>query len=103
MRGKSPPPLSPGGVGVLLQIPGGGSSRRGGEGGPGVSAGNLGVGGGAEAPFTVKMGPLFGDDAFISGIVADFLRLIDVNAGGFRLKKGQGMLHSSSETRWSIL
>ena len=25
--------------------------------------------------------------------MADFLRLIDVNAGGLRLKKGQGMLH----------
>ena len=25
--------------------------------------------------------------------MADFLRLIDVNAGGFRLKKGQGILH----------
>ena len=29
----------------------------------------------------------------ISGFVADFLRSIDVNAGGFRLKKGQGFLH----------
>ena len=25
--------------------------------------------------------------------MADFLRLIDVNAGGLRLKKGQGILH----------
>ena len=30
-----------------------------------MSTGNLGVGGGgAEAPFTVKMGPLFGENAF---------------------------------------
>ena len=29
----------------------------------------------------------------ISGFVADFLRLIDVNAGGFRPKKGQGIAH----------
>ena len=29
----------------------------------------------------------------ISGLVADVLRLINVNAGGFRLKKGQGILH----------
>ena len=28
-----------------------------------------------------------------SGLMVDFLRLIDVNAGGFRLKKGQGILH----------
>ena len=29
----------------------------------------------------------------ISGFLADFLRLIDVSAGGFRLKKGQGIIH----------
>ena len=29
----------------------------------------------------------------ILGFLADFLWLIDVNAGGFRLKKGQGILH----------
>ena len=29
----------------------------------------------------------------ISGFVADFLRLIDINAGGFRLKTGQGIVH----------
>ena len=29
----------------------------------------------------------------ISGLMVDFLRLIDVNAGGLRLKKGQGILH----------
>ena len=29
----------------------------------------------------------------ISGLMADFLRLIDVNAGGLRLKRGQGILH----------
>ena len=29
----------------------------------------------------------------ISGFMTDCLRLIDVNAGGFRLKKGQGILH----------
>ena len=28
--------------------------------------------------------------------MADFLRLINVNAGGFRLKKGQGILHPNS-------
>ena len=27
------------------------------------------------------------------GSIADFLRLIDVNAGGLGLKKGQGILH----------
>ena len=27
------------------------------------------------------------------GLMADFLRLIDVNAGGLRLEKGQGILH----------
>ena len=29
----------------------------------------------------------------ILGVMADFLRLIDVNAGGLRLKKGQVILH----------
>ena len=29
----------------------------------------------------------------ISGLIADFLRLIDVNAGGLRLQKGEGILH----------
>ena len=29
----------------------------------------------------------------ISGFMADFLRLIDVNAGGLRLKKVPGILH----------
>ena len=29
----------------------------------------------------------------ISGFMTDFLRLIDVDAGGLRLKKGQGILH----------
>ena len=29
----------------------------------------------------------------ISGLMADSLRLIDVNAGGLRLEKGQGILH----------
>ena len=29
----------------------------------------------------------------ISGFMADFLRLIDANVGGFRQKKGQGILH----------
>ena len=29
----------------------------------------------------------------ISGLIADFLWLIDVNAGGLGLKKGQGILH----------
>ena len=29
--------------------------------------------------------------------MADFLRLIDVNAGGFQLKKGQGILHLTLE------
>ena len=29
----------------------------------------------------------------ISGLMADFLQLIDVNAGGLRLRKGQGILH----------
>ena len=33
--------------------------------------------------------------------MADFLRLIDVNAGGFRLKKGQGILHPTSKTRYT--
>ena len=28
-----------------------------------------------------------------SGLMVDFLRLIDVNAGGLQLKKGQGILH----------
>ena len=32
----------------------------------------------------------------ISGLMADFLRLIDVNAGGLGLKKGQGILHPTS-------
>ena len=27
----------------------------------------------------------------ISGLMADFLRLIDANVGGLRLKKGQGI------------
>ena len=30
--------------------------------------------------------------------MADFLRLIDVNAGGFRLKKGQGILYQINFT-----
>ena len=30
--------------------------------------------------------------------MTDFLRLIDVNAGGFRLKKGQGILHPTKFT-----
>ena len=30
---------------------------------------------------------------YFGGFVTDFLRLIDVNAGGFRLKEGQGILH----------
>ena len=29
----------------------------------------------------------------ISGLMVDFLRLIDVNAGGLQPKKGQGILH----------
>ena len=29
----------------------------------------------------------------VSGLMADFLLLIDVNAGGLRLEKGQGILH----------
>ena len=41
----------------------------------------------------------------ISGSVADFLRLVDINAGGFRLKKGQGILRptlAKTETQtWS--
>ena len=35
--------------------------------------------GGAEAPFTAKTSPFFGENAFISAFVADLLRLIDVN------------------------
>ena len=59
------PPFSWGVVGVLLKIPGGG--------GPGVSTGNLRVsGGGAEAPFAVKMGPLFGENTLFSRIVSGF-------------------------------
>ena len=30
--------------------------------------GNFGGGGGAEAPFTVKMSPLFGENALIAGL-----------------------------------
>ena len=29
----------------------------------------------------------------ISGLIVDFLRSIDVNVGGLRLNKGQGILH----------
>ena len=60
-------------MGVSLKIPGGGGSSKrrngeGGGGGPGVCAGNLGGGGeGAEAPFTAKMSPVFGENAFFSG------------------------------------
>ena len=32
--------------------------------------------------------------------MADFLRLIDVNAGGLRLKKGQGILHRRDVVFW---
>ena len=34
----------------------------------------------------------------ISGLMADFLRLIDVNAGGLRLEKGQGILLVGGQT-----
>ena len=34
------------------------------------------------------------------GIYDRFLRLIDVNAGGFRLKKGQAILHPISPKRY---
>ena len=37
----------------------------------------------------------------ISGLMADLLRLIDINAGGLRLKKGQGILHLIMVTRSS--
>ena len=30
---------------------------------------------------------------YFGGLIADFLRLIDVNTGGLGLKKGQGILH----------
>ena len=64
-----PPPPSPGERwGVLLKIPeGGGLPGEGGGGARGVH-GPRGIwgGGGAEAPFTVKMGPLFGENAFES-------------------------------------
>ena len=33
--------------------------------------------------------------------MTDFLRLIDVNVGGLRLKKGQGILHRTERT-WAI-
>ena len=49
-------------VEVVLKIPERGG-LPGGGGGP-VSTGNLG--GGAEAPFTVKMSPLFGENAFLA-------------------------------------
>ena len=67
--GPSPPPtLSPGRRWGLLKIPGGGGvSRRergGGGEGQGRVWGTLGGGGGAEAPFTAKTSPFFGENAF---------------------------------------
>ena len=61
------PPFSWGGFTENLR--GGGSSRRGGEGGGGAQGVHgefgRGVGGrGRPAPFTVKMSPLFGENAF---------------------------------------
>ena len=60
-----PPPFSWGAVGVLLKIPGGGGVFQGEGGGRarGVYREFWG-GGGAEAPFTVKMSPVFGENAF---------------------------------------
>ena len=63
-----PPPFFWGAGRVYLKIQeGGGSSRREGGGrgggGPGVCTGNLAGGGGAEAPFTAKTSPFFGENA----------------------------------------
>ena len=34
-----------------------------------------------------------------SGCAADFLRWIDINAGGFQLKKGQAILHPTTKSQ----
>ena len=58
-----PPPFSWGGGGAFTENPGGGWSSRRGGGGGGVYGEFGGGGRGAEAPFTVKMSPLFGENA----------------------------------------
>ena len=65
----SPPPpfLLGGGGGFTENAGGGGSSRRGGGRGGGKGQGcvrGIWVAGGAEAPFTAKTSPLFGENAF---------------------------------------
>ena len=64
----APPPFLLGGGGGFTENPrgGGGSSRGEGGGGGGRARGVYGEfgGGGAEAPFTVKMSPVFGENAF---------------------------------------
>ena len=68
--GPSPPPPPPfllGCGGGFAENPGGGGSsrERGGGDGQGCVQGIWGGGGGgAEAPFTVKMSPVFGENAF---------------------------------------
>ena len=62
-----------------------------GGGGPGVSTGNLGVGGGgAKAPFTAKTSPLFGENALVLtswGDLGSELGQIQVEIGSERGSK----------------
>ena len=77
-RGPSPPPplFSWGGRGGYTENPtGGGVFQKRGGGARGCARGIWGGGGGAEAPFTVKMSPLFGENAFLSFFHRAFLFL----------------------------